>query len=279
MLRQLFTVLTISTILAISAGVVSADLRTPAPTPGPTGGVHCPDGYVMIDTTCHVDLTVPGSPGAVPGGGRAPVDTGPVACEYKGAPIDCTVNGASWSPARQCYVKKSDPQPSFDDPLWGGRTDGVIVDCIPSGCTLDLTGVPPAGAVGPAKTERCFIRQMWVLFVPGSPEELAHTAVVEMDITAPQMGLTGHGDDPSAMQVLGLPTWMWVSDPGDSTTGPVTRYASAGGVTVQATGRLTSTVWTMGDGASVTCNGDKAAGTPYEASYGAQIITDGNGKG
>jgi hypothetical protein len=96
---------------------------------------------------------------------------------------------------------------------------------------------------------------------------LARRAMAAMDLHAPVIGLTGYGK-PESLQLLGLPTWMWAADPGESTTGPVERSASEDGLTVTATGRLTATVWQMGDGSVVTCAGPDAAGTPYDGSYG-----------
>ena len=42
---------------------------------------------------------------------------------------------------------------------------------------------------------------------------------------------------PDSTTLVGLPTWMWVADPGPQTWGPITRTASSGSVTVTATGR------------------------------------------
>ncbi|MCL2849376.1 MAG: hypothetical protein FWE61_04950 [Micrococcales bacterium] len=87
-----------------------------------------------------------------------------------------------------------------------------------------------------------------------------------MSLQAPAIGMTG-GTPPSQMQYVGMYAWMWAADPGDSTTGPITREASDGGTTVSATAVLDKTVWAMGDGVSVTCSGANAAGTPFEARY------------
>lgn len=65
-----------------------------------------------------------------------------------------------------------------------------------------------------------------------------------------------------------MPAWMWIADPGESTTGPITRSATGGGITVTATARLDRVVWSMGDGATVTCTGSAAEGTAYHVSYG-----------
>ncbi|MGH3502421.1 MAG: hypothetical protein ACRDQA_16255, partial [Nocardioidaceae bacterium] len=64
---------------------------------------------------------------------------------------------------------------------------------------------------------------------------------------------------------IGLPTWMWVTQPGPHTWGPITRTATAGGITVSATGTVDHVDWDMGDGHTVTCTGP---GTTYHASAG-----------
>lgn len=146
------------------------------------------------------------------------------------------------------FVSLLDPQPSPDDPSWEGHyPEGHVYRC--------------------QVNEKRSIR-FWSPELLGgpSPRELAQRAVDEMEMVAPEVGLTGYGG-PESMQVLGLPTWMWIADPGESTTGPITRSASVGGMTVTATAQLRETVWHMGDGGVVTCLRENAAGTPYADSY------------
>lgn len=192
---------------------------------------------------CTLSVSVNPSPGG--GGGEG----------GGGAPGLVTVDGHS------CFsVEKADPQPSSDDPVWGGHyPEGGIYKCI---YYVHIIGGDPGGLKGNSST------MFWSPVPLGgpSPEELARQAVEDMHLTAPAIGLTGYGH-PDSMQVIGLPTWMWVADPGESTTGPITRSASAGGLTVSATARLRETVWNMGDGGAVTCSGESAPGTPYADSY------------
>ena len=135
----------------------------------------------------------------------------------------------------------------MSDEVWEGHTDGVIIGCIDE-----------------------LMSAWWVPSAPGtvSPRELAQRAVAQMRLRAPGLGLTG-GSGPERLQVIGLPTWFWASDPGESTTGPATRTATAGAVSVTAIATLDRTVWRTGDGGVVTCSGSAAAGTPYDRSYGA----------
>jgi len=79
--------------------------------------------------------------------------------------------------------------------------------------------------------------------------------------------------EPTAGSVglVGVPNWMWVSEPDEQTYGPITRSASAGGFTVTATARVQRVVWDMGDGQTVVCTGP---GTPYADRYGMASSPD-----
>ncbi|MFJ2060287.1 ATP/GTP-binding protein [Streptomyces sp. NPDC087908] len=67
--------------------------------------------------------------------------------------------------------------------------------------------------------------------------------------------------------LIGVPMWMWVT-PSPATFGPTSASATAGGVTVTATAKVTQVRWTMGDGTTVTCGGP---GTPYQARFKAEM--------
>lgn len=69
---------------------------------------------------------------------------------------------------------------------------------------------------------------------------------------------------------VGVPLWLWVT-PSATTWGPNTASASAGGVTVTATAKVSSISWRMGDGSTVTCSGP---GTAYTAARGMSPSPD-----
>jgi hypothetical protein len=97
---------------------------------------------------------------------------------------------------------------------------------------------------------------------PGpDPAVLARQAVDSMRLQPAAVGATPL-PGPESVSLIGLPTWLWVADPGPSTWGPLTATAAAGPVTVTATARVTAVVWDMGDGGSVTCAGPGTAWTP-----------------
>ncbi|MFC8094630.1 ATP/GTP-binding protein [Streptomyces sp. NPDC057301] len=91
-----------------------------------------------------------------------------------------------------------------------------------------------------------------------NPQELAERAVDSMTLLGPDVA----SPKAAGRYTVGVPVWMWVNQSA-TTYGPNTASASAGGVTVTATARVSKIVWQMGDGVSVTCNGP---GTPYKAS-------------
>ena len=176
------------------------------------------------------------------------------ACWYAGEQIPCTSPSGRWSASPACYVKLADPQPSRDSVVWQGRTDGAIYQCS-----------PPAAMPGTATSF------FWAASNPvggPSPRVLADRAVEAMNLRAGQIGVVPE-PGPGKVGIVGMPAWLWIADPGESTTGPITRSASGGGITVAATARLDRVVWSMGDGSTVTCAGGDALGTPYEDRYGA----------
>ena len=159
-----------------------------------------------------------------------------------------------------CYISPSPADYPPDSPMWKGRhPEGAIYMCynpfLPGGTRgYDFWSLtPPAGPAAPP-----------------DPRELAERAVASMNLKAINIGIVPE-DVPGSVGIIGLPTWMWVETPGETTTGPITRSASAGGYTVTATAKVTKIVWNMGDGQTVTCTGP---GTPYADSYGKKSSPD-----
>lgn len=97
---------------------------------------------------------------------------------------------------------------------------------------------------------------------PPDPAVVAQVALTDMNLRPVTIGIVPEST-PGKIGVVGAPTWMWAATPGEATTGPMTRSATVGGVTVQAVATLDRVVWNMGDGSTVTCAGTAAKGTPY----------------
>ncbi|AVZ70926.1 ATP/GTP-binding protein [Streptomyces lunaelactis] len=213
--------------------------------------------------------------GSVAGAGTAWADGGPGRPDADAKPCDfesfCVGAGTPYQPGGSgqkpaggsgsgskkppvCTVNKMEPQPPAGSQYWQGHDpkDGALYirSCrhyMDSGASAvfgelvwGANGAPPA-AVDPAV--------------------LAQQAVDKMLLTGPEIQLA-----PGAGKtgLVGMPVWMW-TEVGPTTFGPNSASATAGGVTVTATAKVSKIVWVMGDGTSVTCTGP---GTAYTASYG-----------
>jgi hypothetical protein len=172
--------------------------------------------------------------------------------------VPCNSDEGWWSNGQNAYCKALTPQPPLSDPAWEGHTTGQVYECLR----------PPPGAGGFGAIPFGVTFWIWLATPPGGappdPRVLAQQAIARMNLRAITIGIV---PEPGAgsIGIIGMPTWMWAQNPGATTWGPQTRTASAGGFTVTATARAQRTVWTMGDGAAVTCTGP---GTPYADSYG-----------
>ncbi|MCK0116997.1 hypothetical protein MWU57_08105 [Isoptericola sp. S6320L] len=231
--------------------------------------VTCPPGQTPIGGTCYIAITDPGEggggndDGGDDSGGAENVSREPATCHFGPHEVPCAVEGYTWNAARECYARLADPQPGPDDPVWEGRTEGVIVSCTPPWCIVEGVGM-----------DDCWNDIYWAESPPGasgpSPRDLADRAIEAMNLRAITIGIV---PEPVAGSVglVGMPTWMWAAEPSESSAGPITRSASAGGTTVTATGRLDRIVWSMGDGsAPVACG----VGTSYADSYGKASSPD-----
>jgi hypothetical protein len=172
-----------------------------------------------------------------------------------GAVQPISINGTTCWPGG-----RSNPQPDKSEPVWAGHTDGAIYDCV----------VPPAIGRGGLLMAGWTIKY-WSAAAPAPPPNpvtLAQEAIATMNLKAITVGIV---PDPSGVGLVGMPNWMWVTNPTVNTWGPLTRSASAAGWTVTATAQVSKVTWNMGDGQVVVCNGP---GTRYQDSYGKQQSPD-----
>ncbi len=244
----------------LTGGLAGVTVRTAAAGP--------PDCRVInpVSGTCVITVPSPGSPAGArpsPPPSRGVASHGSVECftslTHEKVPCHDPTYGW-WNQKDGCYLKLVAPQPPQTDPIWQGHTDGAIYaffcpDVVgrgtPGGVTWLLT--PPRGFGG-------------VLI---SPAELAQRAVATMQLRAVEIGIVPE-PKPGSIGLVGMPTWMWTT-PTPNTWGPITRTASAGGVTVTATAKVTTAVWRMGDGTTVNCT---SPGMPYDDAYGRRDSPD-----
>ncbi|WP_331718982.1 hypothetical protein OHU23_41045 (plasmid) [Streptomyces virginiae] len=218
---------------AVAPGTAVAD--------DPGGGVVCPPRDLDCDVTAHDPGKPPvGKPGGGPG--KPPSEGGLPTCAIDGEEVPCSTREmGAFNSADSCYWKPTDGPagglpPGFDTgapPGWkpgdpGGRL--YLVTCPRGG---DVRGGIRWSATGPAAVPR----------------------------------LAGRGPGRRCRRRVGLPVWMW-NKPGPTRTGPATATASAGSVTVTATATVRTVVWSMGDGATITCTGP---GAPYTPDRGKEM--------
>ncbi|MFJ4649285.1 ATP/GTP-binding protein [Streptomyces bobili] len=167
--------------------------------------------------------------------------------------------GASSASDLNCTYTKIVQKPPAEHPAWNGKDpekhDMYFMSCSdggvdnPASFVVVPEGQPPVPQV--------------------DPRELAQRAVDSMTLLGPEIA----SPRAAGKYTVGVPMWMWVNQSA-TTYGPNSASASAGGITVTAIAKVSKIVWSMGDGASVTCNGP---GTPYTSSAGmAQSPTCGH---
>ncbi|MGP4001332.1 ATP/GTP-binding protein [Streptomyces sp. 8N706] len=234
---------------AATATLALAVLTLPAqaravdnPSPG-KGGTEC--GLF----TCRVEVDVPGESG---GGGQVRRGGGNNGGGGNGGGDGDDANRPT------CTYELAEPQPPAGSLDWDGHKpgDGAVYEenCVYEGddnftvARMVWAAEPPEGA-------------------GVDPAVLAQQAVDEMLLRSPEIGIT---PKPGGKGVVGMPVYMWTKK-GPETYGPNTTSASAGGITVTATAKVSKIVWQMGDGKTVTCT---TAGTPYKAEYGKKPSPD-----
>lgn len=135
-------------------------------------------------------------------------------------------SGRDDSSASKCTYEKADPQPPAENLAWGAKTpdDGAIYRVSCEGGRVGVVFVPN-GAAGPAAPTI-------------DPELVARRAVDSMKLLGPAVASPKAG----GRYVVGMPMWMW-ADQSATTYGPTTASATAGGVTVTATAKVSSIAW------------------------------------
>ncbi len=236
-------------IAASAATFLVAALAAPASSyadedPNGGGGITC--GLY----NCEVEVDVPGQAGGQDGGSDGTGGSGAGSG---------SAGGDDGEFANVCTYKLADPQPPAGSLDWEGHEpgDGAVYEqnCTRNGGNLTIA------------------RMVWLAEPPEQeavdPAVLAQRAVDSMTLLGPDIA----SPRAAGKYTVGVPMWMWVNQSA-TTYGPNTASASAGGITVTATAKVSKIVWDLGDGASVTCNGP---GTPYQGSQGmAQSPTCGH---
>ena len=220
--------------------------------------VSCPEGTVFDGSSCQIRLDSPSNDG----GSTALSAREPNRCyrAKSGAQVEipCASEGGWWSASRECYMLyvPNPSDPSIPPGETNGETGGVY-ECINPFASSAYTVWIPQSDIP--------------TFVDAA--RMAAQLIASMDFEPVRIGSTPDTRELSARSVglVGLPTWLWVMDPGPTTWGPNTKSVTLNGVTVTATGRVDQIVWSMGNGDSVTCTGP---GTAYADSDDASPSPD-----
>lgn len=169
-------------------------------------------------------------------------------CQFEGNNVPCRDETlGDWADDQEGWCHPVPNQPSKDDPVWKGHTDGGIYSCIrpQNGSDQGVETIVwmPEGGVVPAP--------------PPNPEDLAWRAAAGLNLAPINMGIapTPLDQNPDSLGAVGLPVWLWVETPSSNTTGPtLTSSASERGYTVTIRAQMTGIDWDLGDGGQViTC--------------------------
>jgi hypothetical protein len=163
---------------------------------------------------------------------RAPgtEEVGRPGCVFEGQSIPCRTENGFWDAASGCYLTPTDTLVSMVHSASDYPPGTKFYRCW---VLLDVVDGRPEGIE----------RFEPVVRPPGEPETVdprvaAQRVVETMTFRAPQLGLSPYVQSASGDGIVNVPVWMWVTDPGANTTGPLTKHATLGGVTIQ-TYRLT----------------------------------------
>lgn len=247
-------------LLAVSLTVLAALLfasttAAATPSPSPTASSEATPPECRINHTtgeCEMSVTEEQT-WPPPGQGKGKTKTvGKASCQYKGKVLPCSTPQGFWDAASGCYLT---PQAK---PTTLGN-----VKSIPPGTrfyrcwyVFDVVDGKPVGeAVFESIERRSGLPEAI------DPREAARQVVESMNFVAPQLGLSPYVQSATHEAIVNVPIWMWVTDPGDTTTGPQTKKAAVGGVAIEATGTVDRIEWSMGGGEVATCKG---AGTPFD---------------
>lgn len=238
--------------LAVILGLLAGSLAFAA-TPSVAAGidVDCGPDAVWSGRLCKVVAVSPGQAAAAKPKAKQKAGSVAPGCVFKGKSVPCQDSELGWwSNARSCYVRLADPQPAASDPVWVGRSGGAVYEC---NLSFALAGYR-------------FGYVFWSASAPAGPDPvvLARSAVETMRLRPISIGIVPE-DVPGSVGLVGMPVWLWADRPDEHSWGPITRTASAGGVSVTATAEVERVRWLMGDGQVVVCSGP---GTVYEDRFG-----------
>jgi hypothetical protein len=268
MLKRIATCLAATALTLTSLITVAAPGQaSPAPASGGAacGNIVCdihaehPDSAPVVE---HATAAKTGANNAGKGAVKAAkgASTSPFTCQDSDSKKKCKERktmAATYDLVAGCSWRLQSPQDA--PPAGKSATDGAWYECWPpidnplvhAGVTSNIRtewrATPPKGVtkISPGQAAKRVVQSM--KFVP-----------VDIGVSPEVLG--------AEKWYVGMPMWLWAKNKGQANvTGPYTKSASEGGVSVKATARLASITYTMGDGGKVICT---SGGTPYTKPMG-----------
>ncbi|MGP3777052.1 ATP/GTP-binding protein (plasmid) [Streptomyces sp. SDT5-1] len=239
-------------VLVLTLGFLAQGVAVADGKPG-GGGVDCPPDRISCDVTAtgpeESKEHAPAHAGK-PAGGKP-------SCSIDGEKVPCSRPGmGNFNAADSCYWEPTEPSAKSAKLATGLPEDWKPGD---KGAFYNVScpGDPLRGGLTFAEE------------APGAGvdvQQLAEEAVSKLKLTGPDVA----SPRATGRYVVGVPMWLWVN-PSATTFGPNSATASAGGVTVTATAKVSKIVWDMGDGKTAVCHGP---GTPFKDTRGGAESPD-----
>lgn len=218
-------------------------------------------GFCAINPDAAACTVTGSGGGSTSGGGSSDPasSTGSTTCHNgMDQEIPCSIDGAWYSPANDCYMQLQNPQSTQKPPLTGGTGKGAWYTCWVASPSICNAG----GVFG------CNHSDVWLASGPTiSPEDAAKAVAATLTVKPISIGMAPQVDPKTGYRHthVGVPVWLWVADPSPETYDGYTVDQTVQGMKVTGTVKPSGISWAMGDGHTVTCDN---AGTPYTASYG-----------
>lgn len=214
-----------------------------------------PIGTARADGVCYVerDGLVSRAVCYVPGVGESPGENesdaaapGPQVCTTgTGEQVPCVTALGTW--AGSCYARPKQPQPGPEDPVWAGRVDGLIIECVRSTGGTYFT-----------------VSEYWASVTPSSTvvdeSEVARRAIAQLQLAPITIGMAPPPKaEPNVL--IHTPAYFW-AEGGTPAIGPLISTVTQDGMTVSLHATLTDVVFDTGDGSTVTCGREDVATKP-----------------
>ena len=219
-------------------------------------------GEMICDDKTDVCYEIVDVPGVDPIGSPNPTTgftPGPTECSWSNSAgenmvVPCRNEDGPWSNKRGCYVSLFES----DNPGPPGSA--------PEGAWYICNDYPDPNCA----IRDCWYVSFWLDTPPPGIDTLtagqaAQRLVDSFALEGIGIGFAPDPAVPGSKSFVGIPIWMWVTNPTPLSYGPYTQTATLGGQTITATAQVTSILWDMGDGTTVSCG---STGTEYQPSLG-----------